>query len=116
MKVVYIAHPISGAIIENKKEVLSIMRTISDHEPDVVPFAPYITYLDYLNDNNAIERQKGIMYNIELMERVKPDELRLYGDFISQGMRFEIMNAKDLGIKIRPMTKGTKQAFLNLNK
>lgn len=111
MKVVYIAHPISGNIEKNLLKVKIIARKINMKEPDVVPFTPY--YLDCiaLDDNNPVERERGIKNDIELMKRGFIDEVRLYGNRISKGMRAEVKLAIQLGITVRPMTNGTKAEF-----
>lgn len=107
MRVAYIAHPISGDIEGNLEKVRLIGRQINLNEPDVVPFAPYWFDCHCLDDNNADERARGIKNDHHLFRFV--DELRLYGDRISAGMRGEIELAQELGIDIVPMTEATKK-------
>lgn len=105
MRIAYIAHPISGDIKGNLEKVKAIARQINLEEPDVVPFAHY--YLDCfaLNDDIPEERARGIKNDIELMKRGFIDELRLYGDTLSNGMKAEVKLAMGLEIAIIPMTK-----------
>jgi len=115
MKIVYIAHPISGDIEENLKKIEAIGRQINLEEPDVVPFAHYFFDCYALNDDIPEERQRGIKNDIALMKRGFIDEIRLYGDRISNGMKHEIELGVKLGIKIVPMTEATKRTLRTIN-
>lgn len=110
MKVVYIAHPIGGDLV-NLYKIRSIGRKINLEEPNVVPFAPYFFDCHSLDDNVPEERQRGIKNNVALLKKGFVDEVRLYGKRISEGMRQEIDLAFKLGIDVIPMTKQTKIAF-----
>jgi len=111
MKIVYIAHPISGNISENLRKIQEIGRQINLEEPNVVPFAPYFFDCHALDDNILEERERGIKNNIALISKGFIDEVRLYGNRISCGMHEEIKLANTLGIKIVPMTIETKYAL-----
>lgn len=105
MKVVYIAHPVSGDIEGNLKKIRGIVRTINLNEVDTIPFAPYYSDVVSLDDNNPLERAKGFENNLHLIQFC--DELRLYGNKISKGMIIEIERAKELQIPIIAMTEET---------
>jgi len=107
MKITYIAHPIGGDVKNNIERVLSIIKEINLTEPDVLPFAPYIVDLMALDDNIPEQRQRGIKNNAHLFTCV--DELRLYGDRISEGMQEEMSIARDYGIPMTPMTEEIKE-------
>lgn len=111
MKVVYIAHPIRGDVKENIKKVLEINRQINLEEPEVVPFAPYIVDCQSLDDNVPSERERGIKNDVELMNKGFIDEIRLYGDRISNGMKEEIKLAHKLNIEVVPMTYKTRMEY-----
>ncbi len=100
MKVVYIAHPISGNVKENLKKIALIGREINLDEPDTVPFAHYYFDCHCLIDNIPEERERGIKNATELLKRGFIDEIRLYGDHISEGMKHEIELAHKLGIPV----------------
>lgn len=108
MKIAYIAHPISGDISGNLEKIRLIVRKINLEELDVVPFAPYWIDCHALDDNVSEERYRGIRNGIELMRRGFIDEVRLYGDKISRGMRYEVQLAEDLGIPVVGMTEQTR--------
>ena len=104
MKIAYIAHPISGDPKGNLEKINKIIRTINLSEPNVVPFAPYYADIMALDDNIPEERERGIKNDIELMKRGFIDEVRLYGDRISNGMLAEVKLAIRLRIDVIPMT------------
>lgn len=114
MKIAYIAHPISGEIAANISRVLNIVEQINLTEPDTVPFAPYIPDCLALNDDIPEHRNRGISNDIALFKRGFIDEVRLYGDRISNGMLAEIQLARELNIPVIPCTKATKQLFEKL--
>lgn len=104
MKVAYIAHPVSGDVKGNIAKIIAIVREINLTEPDVIPFVPYLADLYALDDNNPAERQRGIKNDIALLKRGFIDELRLYGNRISNGMRAEIDLAEEMDIPVLGMS------------
>lgn len=100
MKVIYIAHPISGDVKGNLEKIRLIARTINLTEPDVVPFAPYWFDCHVLDDNSPEERARGIKNDTEFFHRGTIDEVWLYGDRISNGMAEEIKLAESLSIPV----------------
>lgn len=97
-RLVYIAHQIGGAVDENVKDVLRLCREI--HTPEIIPFAPYLVQLQYLDDCVAAERALGMQANKELFRRRVMDEVWLTGPRISGGMTDEIHLSLDFGIPI----------------
>lgn len=108
MKIVYIAHPLSGDL-KNVDKVLHICRFISMSEPEVVPFAHWVVEALALNDQVAEERAIGIKHDEAIIDRLKFDECRLYGDRISAGMANEVQRFKALGVPVVPMTDETRR-------
>ncbi len=109
MKTVFIAHPIAGDIRENVKKVLAICEAI--HTKDLIPVAPYLVSLQYLDDTVGEDRELGIIANLECFHRKYIDELWLFGDHISEGMRTEVHLANELDIPVIPKTNETKKAL-----
>lgn len=66
-----------------------------------MPVSSALMYPQFLNDDDPIDRKKGIDYGIRLLESA--DELWIVGDRITAGMRQEIDAAKELQIPIRLM-------------
>lgn len=108
MKIVYIAHPISGDVAGNLNKICRIIRNINLTEPDILPFAHYVTDCHCLNDDIPEERERGIKNDIALLRAGFIKELWLYGDRISNGMRAEIKLAIKLGIKVVSKSEGTQ--------
>ena len=108
MKIVYVAHPISGDIESNLAKIIGIIREININEPDTIPFAHYWVDCHALDDRVLEERNRGIKNDHEFFKRKIFDELRLYGDRISYGMSEEMGLAKKYGIPIKPMTENIK--------
>ena len=100
MKIVYIAHPISGDIPGNLLSIQMIVREINLTQNDVVPFVPYYVDCLALDDNDPEQRKRGIQNDHEFFYRNVFDELWLYGDKITKGMKDEIELALECGIPV----------------
>lgn len=107
-KIVYIAHPLSGDISGNLEKVKNIIRDINLSQPDIVPFAHYFVDCHALDDTKPEERQRGISNDIALLKVGFINEMWLYGDRISEGMKHEIMLAYHLRIPVFSKSEGTK--------
>lgn len=103
----YIAHPLGGDVDGNIKKVLEIIKTINLNEPDVVPFAHWIVDAQAMDDNDAGQRRKGIGNDMAIIEHLKFDACRLYGDRISSGMADEAKTFHAMGVPVRAYTDGT---------
>jgi hypothetical protein len=100
-KLVYVAHPIAGDIEGNIECVIGICSEIHKSESGVIPFAPYIVALQYLDDTVSAERELGMSANYEHFKRGNFDELWLAGPIISSGMKAEIECAREYGIPVK---------------
>lgn len=94
MKIAYIAHPVSGDVKGNIEKIIAICRNINLEEPETVLFVPYLSDMYALNDDIPAERERGIRNGIHLLKAGFIDELRLYGNRISNGMQHEIRSAE----------------------
>lgn len=99
MKICYIAHPIGGNVEENLADLRRIVRKIN-LEDDVVPFVPYYADIVSLDDSNPVERERGILNDITILNHGCVDELWLTGPRISAGMEAERQLAVSLGIPV----------------
>ena len=95
-KIIYVCHPLSGDIKGNVARVRHICRDL--YSKDIIPFAPHIYFTQFLDDNNPSERELALLFGREMVKRC--DELWVFGDRISDGMRCEIDYAKKVGIPI----------------
>ena len=73
--------------------------------------APYLVALQVLDDKIVEERALGIEANHACLERRFVDELWLFGDRISEGMRGEIELAHKFGIPVVPKTSETLREY-----
>lgn len=90
MKIVYIAHKVSWDIENNIKSILNICHEIHKNNNLIIPFAPYLVALQYLNDNIVEERELWINANIEHFKRKTMDEIWICWSKISKWMLQEI--------------------------
>jgi len=101
-KMVFVAHPISGDVENNCRRVLEICRQI--HTKEVIPVFPRFTWSQYLGDSPE-DKELAIAVNEAYFRSGAVDELWVYGDELSEGMRREIQLAFELGIKVVPMSE-----------
>lgn len=111
MKIIYIAHPISGDIEGNLEKIITIIRELNIYSPRIVPFAPYWVDCHALDDTSMQERERGIKNDHTFFVKGVIDEVWLFGDRISEGMKHEIDLARKLGIPVIPKTKETKTSL-----
>jgi len=94
MKIVYIAHPISGDVQGNLAKIRAIVREINLTDHTVVPFVPYYVDCVSMDDSIPAERERGIKNDVAILESGLVDEVWLFGDKISNGMQHEINLAR----------------------
>jgi hypothetical protein len=104
-KTVFISHPIRGNVPGNIQKVLDICRLV--HRSGNIPVVPYIASLMYLDDAVEEDRALGINANLIAIERGHADELWLYGDTVSTGMKAEVRHALWHGMPVIAMSSGT---------
>lgn len=100
MKIVYIAHPISGDIEANLTDIRRIVRKINLEHNDVVPFVPYYVDIVSLDDNNPEERARGIANDTAILRSGIVNELWLTGQVYSKGMYAEAQIAEQMDIPV----------------
>jgi len=108
-RIAYIAHPIGGNVEDNLKSLRRVIYNINKYEKDTVPFCPYYADVVTLDDNDPLQRARGIENDMAILKRPgMVDELRLYGERISDGMKEEIMVAHTMGI---PVVCGSEKLY-----
>jgi hypothetical protein len=115
MKIIYIAHPISGFIEDNLEKVRQIARQLNLQHQNIVPFAPYWLDCHVLDNRDPKERKRGIKNDKAFFGKGVIDEVWLYGDTISRGMKAEIDLANKLNIPVKAMSEKTKTELSILN-
>ncbi len=115
MKTAYIAHPIGGNVKLNIGRVLEIVRHVNLTEPDVVPFAPYISDCMAMADEIPEERERGFRNNYHYFKSGYVDEIRLYGSHISKGMQEEIIWAEAYNIPVVNLISDQVEHFFSID-
>jgi hypothetical protein len=101
MKIVYIAHKLSGDIPGNIARIVSIVRFINLNMPDVVPLVPYLADVMALDDSLPEHRARGIVNDTVILSAGFIDELWICSDYeTSKGVQAEIELAHKLGIPV----------------
>jgi hypothetical protein len=111
MIIVYVAHPIGGDVLRNMHLVEEACGWIFKERTEVIPTAPYLMALKFLDDADPTCRSRGIMMNKEFFFRRLIDEVWLFGPRISNGMWEEIYWAHELGIPVVPMSPETEREY-----
>jgi hypothetical protein len=93
LRVVYMAHPVSGNVEENLARARRWVRWIYDHYPNVVVLAHWIVDCEVLDDANPAHREKGLAHDFAIIRRC--DEIWLVGGRVSEGMGLESAYATD---------------------
>jgi len=96
-KVVFISHPLKGNVEGNKNKIKEICRELI-LDGEVVPLATHLLFPTFLDDGIHEERRIGMNGTLELLKR--SDEVWVYGDKISEGMKEEIELAKEINMPI----------------
>ncbi len=97
---VYICSPYRGATESNARRARNYCRFAIGKR--AVPFAPHLLYTQFLDDTVRKERNIGISCGITVLRRC--NEMWVFGDHITAGMKAEINMAQELGIPIRRFT------------
>ncbi len=96
MKCVYICAPLGG----NTKENLKKVRRYTEYalRCGVSPVVPHF-YAECLDDAKPAEREMGMSAGLALLWL--SDEMWVFGDTVTSGMRNEIQFCRNLNIRIR---------------
>ena len=102
---VYICSPFSGKVKKNKKNARKYCRFAL--EQHTIPFAPHLLFPQFMNDNSPEERQLAMFMNMIMLGHC--EELWVFGDRISAGMKQEIHKAERRHMKIRYFTEDLEE-------
>lgn len=105
---VFICSPYSGNTKNNVRNARRYSRYAL--EKGCIPFAPHLLFPQFLNDSLEEERKLGIAFG--LVFQSKCDEVWVFGNNHSSGMKKEILKAKERNIPIRYISKETVDKWL----
>lgn len=97
LKKIYICSPLRGDYEKNIQKAIGYCREVA--LAGDLPIAPHVYCTRFLDDTKPEERKRGLVIGTELLEMCS--EVRVYGDYISEGMQAEIRRAGALGITVR---------------
>lgn len=95
--IVYICSPFAGSIQRNIESARRYSRFAI--VMGCIPIAPHLLFPQFLDDSDPDDRKLGLFFGNVLMS--KCDEIWVFGDYISSGMRSEISLAKQRNYNIR---------------
>lgn len=96
MKKVYICAPLGGNVAENLRKVRRYTEYVL--KCGAAPVVPHF-YAECLNDSNPEERKIGMAAGLSLLWFC--DEMWIFGDEITEGMKAEMQFCKSLNIPVR---------------
>ena len=111
MKCVYICAPLGGNTEENLKKV----RRYAEYalRCGTAPVVPHF-YAGCLDDNNPKDREVGLAAGMSLLWLC--DEVWVFGDTVTDGMRAELQFCKNLNIRIQKITENEIQKVIGGNR
>lgn len=100
MRLIYVCHPLANPSVEENVKIARkiVDQIIKEQGGEVLPFAPHLYFPQVMNDNEPAERQLGMEYSMYFLR--KADEVWVYGDRISEGMKRELEEASGLKLPI----------------
>ena len=110
MKKVYVCAPLGGNIEENLKKVKTYTKYAL--RCGTAPVVPHF-YAECLDDNDPKDREIGLAAGLSLLWFC--DELWLFGDTVTDGMRAELKFCKNLNIRTRHITEKEIQKAIGGN-
>ena len=111
MRKVYVCAPLGGNIEQNLKKV----KTYTEYalRCGTAPVVPHF-YAECLDDNDPKDREIGLAAGLSLLWFC--DELWLFGDTVTDGMKNELQFCKNLNISIRKITENEIQKVIGGNR
>jgi hypothetical protein len=97
-RVIYLCHPVSGAVESNLAAARRWLRWIYDTQPGVTVVCQWILDCEVLDDSNPDHRAMGLDHDFAIIERC--DEIWAVGPRVSTGMALEIEHATRHGIPL----------------
>ena len=111
MKKVYVCAPLGGNVESNLKKV----RAYTEYalRCGTAPVVPHF-YALCLDDNDPKDREIGLAAGLSLLWFC--DELWLFVDTVTEGMRAELQFCKNLNIRVRKITEKEIQKVIGGNR
>jgi hypothetical protein len=101
-KLVYVCSPYAGDILGNTERARKYAKDAISK--GALPFVPHLMFTQIYNDGVPSERGIGCALGLEMLDRC--DELWVYGDTISAGMKAEMAYAEKFNIPVVLIKEG----------
>ena len=98
MRVIYLAHPVSGDVENNLISAKRWIKYLEETETGIAIVASWITECEIWDDSDPQHREAGLLRDLAVLARC--DELWLVGDQVSAGMQREWNHATTHGLKV----------------
>jgi hypothetical protein len=102
---VYICSPFAGDMEQNVRNALKYCRFAL--QKGKFPIAPHCYLPRFMDDNAPAERELAMSFGIRFLYECR--ELWIFGTYISEGMKREILAAKWRRIRIRQFNENTEE-------
>lgn len=109
MRKIYICSALRGAMEENIRKARIYCEYVA-REHRMIPIAPHIYLTQFLDDNNAEDREFGLKAGLSLLSEC--DELWYFGDQITRGMMDEICFAIENDIPVKYIPEHHYEKFI----
>ena len=96
-QVVYICSPFRGDIAGNIEKARTHCKVAL--ERGYIPYASHLAFIDILDDNTPTERETALQAGLEMVRRC--NQLWVFGDTVTEGMKREIEEASARRIPIK---------------
>lgn len=100
---IYVCSPFSGDIPGNTKKAIRYCRFAVDN--GAIPIAPHLLFPRFMNE----ETERGLALLMDMVLLSKCEELWVFGDTVSTGIRVEIDRAERKKLTVRYFTEGLKE-------
>jgi hypothetical protein len=102
---VYICSPFAGDIPRNTEAARQYCKFAV--RQGMIPFAPHLLYPQFMSDSDPAQRELALLFGVVWL--CKMDELWVFGEAISSGMKREILAAKKRGITIKKFNENLEE-------
>ena len=101
----YICSPYSGDVEKNTANAQRYCKFAVDNH--AIPIAPHLLFTQFMDDNNPKERNLALFMGLVLLGKCQ--EVWVFGDTISEGMRKELDKARRWNKRIRYFGEDLKE-------
>jgi hypothetical protein len=98
---VYICSPFAGDETGNTERTRQFCKFAV--RQGAIPFAPHLLYPQFMSDSDPEQRKLALLFGVVWLSRM--DEVWVFGDRISEGMKRELAKARSKGIPIKFYTE-----------